>query len=404
MSERELSRRRFLQGIALAAGISVTGSLASACAPILGLGTDSAYFALDRRQRAVSLISGRIPDSWKTLAFDELMPRLESEIASAVLPEVSAILGGDSREIASRLEYETDEEKLLELVQNYGESNSLLASEVAKESIGVTVSRFSETRAVPDKRIAINLTKIRELGQADLVNAKLASQPEASTRLNTYIVQSAVDAVIHEATHYTMEVDRLPQAGDLARVQAMYAGGAIGTVEFQRLLYYEGVQLAFISRGGYKYYLNKALTEIFRSYVMQRLLAEMESGDANPPPRFQDSVYQVDGATNEVMDFLHAQMGIISPAPPIAVFKNDLLRLIDFYQNPQTIAGMAASNRVRLEDTDFVRIFGLMESLYSSIITAISESAAKMVMPAEMIYRAKLEIEKVVIEARRRTS
>jgi hypothetical protein len=103
------------------------------------------------------------------------------------------------------------------------------------------------------------------------------------------------------------------------------------------------------------------------------------------------------------MDFLHAQMGIISPAPPIAVFKNDLLRLIDFYQNPQTIAGMAASNRVRLEDTDFVRIFGLMESLYSSIITAISESAAKMVMPAEMIYRAKLEIEKVVIEARRRT-
>lgn len=331
------------------------------------------------------------------------MPLLAAEIANTVLPQMSAILGGDSQDIVSHLEYDSSEEKVQALVQSYGESNSALALQVATQGVAVTVSRFSETKTVPDKRIAINITKIRELGRAELARAKPADQREAAAKLNTFIVQSVVDAVIHESIHYIMEVDRLPRPGDLQRIQTMYAGGAIGTVEVQKLLYYEGAQIAFISRGGYKYYLNKALTEILRSYVMQRLLEEMEAGTANPPERFQDSVYQVDAATNEVMDFLFAQMGINRPAPPLTVFKNDLLRIIDYYQDPATIEGQAAARKVHLVDTDFVRIFGLMESLYTSIASAILEAGGREVMPAEMTYRAKLEIEKVVVEARART-
>ena len=274
---------------------------------------------------------------------------------------------------------------------------------MAQQSVGVTVSRFSDAKTVTDKRIAINLTKIRELGQADLAKSKIEDKREANARLNTFIVQSVVDAVIHEGTHYTMEVDRLPKDGDLSRLQSMYAGGALGTVEVQQVLYYEGAQVAFISGGGYKYYLNKALTEIFRAYVMGRLLDEMEQGILNPPIRFQDSAYLEDTSTNEIMDFLHGEMAIERPAPPLAAFKNDLLRIIDYYQDPATVASQTSAKKVRLADRDFVRIFGLIESLYASIGSAIAQAGGRDVIPEEMTYRAKLEIEKVVIEARGRT-
>jgi hypothetical protein len=388
--------------MAFAAGISLAGGLVSACGPLFGPSPDSSYFSLDRRQRAISLIRGQIPESWKALSPDAMMPPLEGEIANTLLPEVSAILGGDAQSIVSHLEYDTDESKLLALVQSYGESNSTLAAQVANQSVGVTVSRFNEKETVPDKRIAINVKKIRELGQAELAKSPVADQREAKAWLNVFTVQSVVDAVIHEATHYAMEVDRLPQSGDLARLQSMYAGGAIGTVEFQKLLYYEGVQVAFISRGGYRYYLNKALTEIVRSYVMARLLEELESGLANPQLRFHDTVYLVDSATNEVMDYMHSEMGIVSPAPPLAVFKNDLLRIIDYYETHATAAGQEPAKRVDLLDTDFVRIFGLMESLYASISSAVVEAGGRETVPDELTSRAKLEIGRIVAEARLR--
>jgi hypothetical protein len=402
MLDRRLSRREFLRGLAYAAGISFAGVAASACGPLIGASADLQYLSPDRRRRAVSLIRGQIPASWKSLTADALMPLLEQEIASTVLPEVSSILGGDAQDISSRLEYDADESRLLALVKGYGESNSTLAAQVSNQSVGITVSRFSESEPVPDKRIAINVQKIRELAQTDLAKTQVSDERDSSAKLNALIVQWVVDAVIHETTHYIMEIDRLPQDGDLHRLQSMYAGGAIGTVEFQKLLYYEGVQIAFISAGGYKYYLNKALTEIVRSYVMKRLLAELEAGLANPPVRFHDTVYLVDSATNQVVDYLHSEIGLVTPAPPLAVFKNDLLRLIDFYQDPPTISGQVSAQKVHLLDTDFVRIFGLMESLYASISSAVGESGGRETVPNEMTDRAKLEIGKIVAEARLR--
>jgi hypothetical protein len=401
---RQVSRREFLQGLAFAAGLSLVGAVASACAP-MAPSIDSEYLALDRRQRLVSLLGGRIPASWKNLAPEELLPRLEGEVASVVLPEVCARLGAEAQDIVGHLEYYTDQARLLELVQKYGESNEALATQVAKESIGVTLSRFNEQKTVPDKQIAINLGKIREIGQAEVIKAKLADPkgPEGKAVFNTYVVQSVVDAVIHEATHYIMEVDRLPEKGDLERLQSMYAEGAIGTVEIQGLLYYEGVQVAILSRGGYKYYLNKALTEIVRAYVMQRLIDEMEAGLPNPPEKFRDSAYLIDTATNQVMDFLHTEMGFKIPSPPLAAFKNDLLRIIDYYQERATVGTQGTARQLHMVDRDFVRIFGLMESMYGAIGSAVALAGGRDVPTAEMVYRAKLEIEKVIIEARRRS-
>lgn len=402
MGELRLDRRQFIRSAFMAAGLTLASGIASACGPLLSLTIDSQYFSLGRRQRALGLIAGRIPESWKTLSQDALIPVLEREIADALLPEICAILGGDAQMIASRLEYDDDENKLFTLVQSYGESNSDLAAQVAKQTVGVTVSRYNEKETVTDKRIAINLNKIRELGEAKLAKTNAADETETKARMNTFVVQSVADAVMHEATHYIMEIDRLPQAGDLERMQAMYSGGAIGTVEFERLLYYEGAQVAFISRGGYKYYLNKALTEIIRAYVMQRFIDNLEAGTVGPPFRFRDSVYLVDTATIEVMNYLHDQMGILRPAPPLDVFKHDLLRIIDYYQDPVTVASQSAAKKVTLADRDFVRIFGLMESLYVSVSSAIAQSGGREIMPAEMTYRAKLEIEKVVAQAKER--
>lgn len=399
------SRREFLKGFAFAAGLSFAGAVGAACDALMGPQVDSrdlAYLALGRLPRVVSLIGGRIPGSWQDLAPEALLSRLEQEIVQVVLPEVCARLGGDARDVANHLQYYMDQAKLLTLFQQYGESNQALAAQAAKESIGVTLSKFNEDNPVTDKQIAINLGKILELGQEELVKAKLVDKPEGKALFNTFVVQSVVDAVIHEVTHYTMEVDRLPGNGDLARLQAMYAEGAIGTVEIQRLDYYEGVQIVFHSRGGYKYYLNKGLTEILRAYVMWRMIDEMEAGVQNPPERFRDAAYLVDTASLELVDFVHAQLGFTRPAPPLAAFKNDLLGIVDYYRAHATDPTGTDARPIHLVDRDFVRIFGLMESTYSGIIAGVTVAGGRDIPTAEMVYRAKLEIEKVVVEARGR--
>lgn len=398
-----LSRRQFLRRLALAAGISYAAGMASGCGPLFAPSIDSAYLDVDRRHRASNLITGQIPESWKTLAQEQLMPRLQAEVATVILPEVTRVLGGDAREIAARTEYDTDEAQVRALIQNYGEANVGLATQMAMQGIGLTVSRFNETRTAPDKRIAINTSKILELGKAQLQKEKATDPATEKLNINTFVVQSVVDAVIHEATHYVMEVDLLPRPGDLERVQAMYEGGAIGTVEVQKLLYFEGAQLAFISRGGYKYYLNKALTEIFRAYVMQRVIEDIESDIVIPTKRFGDTVYFLDAATNEIMDFIHASVGLKRPAPPLSAFKNDLLRIIDYYQDPVTLASQVSEKKIRLTDRDFVRIFGLFESFYASIGEAITVTGGKDLMVDEMKFRAKFEIGKVIDEAKERS-
>ncbi len=402
----QISRREFLQGLAFAASLSFAGAAAAACNSLLAPSIDSrdlAYLALGRLQRAVSLIGGRIPESWQELAPEALLPRLEQEVAQVILPEVCPRLGGKAQDVANHLQYFTDQDKLLALFQQYGESNEALATQVAKQSIGVTLSRFNEEKPVPDKQIAINLGNILELGQEELAKAQLAGKAGGKAVFNTFVVQTVVDAVIHEVTHYTMEVDRLPEKGDLARLQSMYAEGAIGTVEIQKLDYYEGVQVVFISRGGYKYYLNKTLTEILRAHVMWRMIDEMEAGVQNPPERFRDAAYLVDTASVELVDFLHTQLGFARPTPPLAAFKNDLLGIVDYYQAHATDPTGTAARHIHMVDRDFVRIFGLMESTYSGIIAGVSLAGGRDIPTAEMVYRAKLEIEKVVAEARRRT-
>lgn len=398
-----LSRRQFLRRLAFAAGVSWTGALASACGQLFPPSIDAAYLGLDLRHRASNLISGQIPASWKTLTPDQLMPRLQSEIANVVLPAVTRIIGGNPQEIASRVEYLADEAQVTALIQEYGESNASLATQMAKQGIGLTVSKFSETNTVPDKRIAVNITKILDLGKAQLSSDVNTDHQAAQVKLNAFVVQAVVDAVIHEATHYIMEVDRLPQPGDLERVQAMYKDGAIGTVEVQTLLYYEGTQLAFISRGGYRYYLNKTLTEILRAYVMDRVITEIESGIFDPPVRFQDSVYFLDTATNQMMNFIHTQLGIKQPAPPTSTFKNDLLRIIDYYQDPLTVASQTTDKKVRLSDADFVLLFDLFEGFYASIAEAIDAAGGKDLLTSEIKYRARLELGKIIDQAKERS-
>lgn len=322
---------------------------------------DQDFDRLSPKERTQQLIQGIYPESWSKLSENDLITKLIQVIQQDIYPTLASIMGFDANNIYHNTQFVADKEQMTAALVNNG-YNPEQAVDTSNNSIAVTVypKDRSTGKLNPAKKYIVynygkNIKFAKEIQRRVIESNPDNQYTKTPAYLNYLICQYFFDTLIHEATHYAIELVTnysQQQSDELKTIynrQLNYQRAPIDIQEFSSSI---GIGTSLIDTQNQHFDIYTDFGEVIRAYISEYYLEELFKGTVDTNKVLYDMTEPRYISSTLLLRLVHSKLNI-TPQEFINLYRSKPLPdLIKLYKE-----------KGNLRDSDVIELFALLDKM-----------------------------------------